>query len=56
VTAGENISDLKGESSKEAWLYATYGKGIEDVMQRTPDRSILLIHRMNQANLKEIIA
>jgi hypothetical protein len=56
VTAGENMQDLKGEYSKEGWLYATYGKGIEDVMKRTPDRSILLIHRMNQANLTEIIA
>jgi hypothetical protein len=27
VTAGENMQELKGESSKEAWLHATYGKG-----------------------------
>jgi hypothetical protein len=56
VTAGENMQNLKGEYSKEGWLQATYGNGIEDVMKRTPDRSILLIHCMNQTNLKEIIA
>ena len=56
ITAGENMQNLNGEFSKENWLLDTYGKGIEDVDKAQPDRKVLLIHRMNQANLKDIIA
>jgi hypothetical protein len=55
ITAGENMQNPKGEFSRENWLFNTYGKGIEDVKKLQPDRRVLLIHRMNQANLLDII-
>jgi hypothetical protein len=56
ITAGENMQNLKGEFSRENWLFNTYGKGIEDVKKLQPGRRVLLIHRMNQANLLDIIS
>jgi len=56
ITAGENMQNPKGEFSRENWLFDTYGKGIEDVKKLQPDRPILLIHRMNQANLLDIVS
>ena len=56
ITAGENMQNPKGEFSRENWLFDTYGKGIEDVKKLQPNRSILLIHRMNQANLLDIVS
>jgi hypothetical protein len=56
ITAGENMQNLKGDFSKENWLWDTYGKAVEDVKKLQPDRSIPMIHRMNQANLNEIVA
>ena len=55
ITAGENMQNLTGEYSKEKWLKHTYGDGVEDVRKLHPERSIGLIHRMNQANLGQVL-
>ena len=55
VTAGESMQNLQGEYSKEMWLRKTYGAGVEDVRKLQPERSIDLIHRMNQANLNQVL-
>jgi hypothetical protein len=55
MTAGENMQNLMGEHSKEMWLRQTYGDGVEDVRKLQPERSINLIHRMNQANLGQVL-
>jgi len=55
MTAGENMQNLMGEYSKEMWLRHTYGDGVEDARKLQPERSIDLIHRMNQANLGQVL-
>ncbi|MFA9390664.1 MAG: hypothetical protein ACERKD_12700 [Prolixibacteraceae bacterium] len=51
VTAGENMngpeSEMNGMSSddKEQWLWETYGKGVQDVHEKQPERNIRFIHR-----------
>jgi len=55
ITAGENMQDLKGEFTNEKWLWKTYGAGIRDVKKLQPQRSIRLIHRFHQTNLKAIL-
>jgi hypothetical protein len=55
MTAGENMQNLQGDYSKENWLSKTYGAGVEDVRKLQPERSINLIHRMNQANLNQVL-
>jgi hypothetical protein len=44
VTAGENMPDMS-DDEKEAWMWETYGKGIQDVQMDQPDRHIRFIHR-----------
>jgi hypothetical protein len=55
VTAGENMQNLKGEFTNEKWLWKTYGEGIRDVKKLQPNRSIRLIHRFHQTDLKAIL-
>ena len=55
ITAGENMQNLKGEFSNEKWLWKTYGEGIRDVKKVQPNRSIRLIHRFHQTNMKAIL-
>ncbi|MGD0140964.1 MAG: carbohydrate-binding family 6 protein [Tepidisphaeraceae bacterium] len=55
ITAGENMQNLAGEASKENWLLNTYGAAIADVKKLQPDRSIVLIHRLNQATVKPVV-
>jgi len=55
ITAGENMQNLKGEFANEKWLWKTYGEGIRDVKKLQPNRSIRLIHRFHQTNLKDIL-
>ncbi len=55
ITAGENMQNLKGEFSNEKWLWKTYGEGLRDVKKLQPNRSIRLIHRLHQTNLKGIL-
>jgi len=54
ITAGEHMQNLKGDLTNEKWLWKTYGEGIRDVKNVQPNRSIRLIHRLHQANLKQI--
>ena len=56
ITAGENMQNLRGELSNEAWLWKTYGEGIRDVKKLQPERSIRMIHRFHQTNFKAIMA
>ena len=44
VTSGENMKDMTADE-KEAWLWETYGKGIQDFHAVQPDRHIRFIHR-----------
>jgi len=55
ITAGENMQNLTGDASKENWLLNTYGAAISDVKKLQPDRSIVLIHRLNQATVKPVV-
>jgi hypothetical protein len=55
ITSGENMQNLTGEASKERWLINTYGQAILDVKKLQPDRSILLIHRLNQTTVKPVV-
>jgi hypothetical protein len=54
ITAGENMQKLPGEFTNEKWLWKTYGEGILDVKAIQPNRSIALIHRLNQANVRDV--
>jgi hypothetical protein len=55
ITAGEHMSDLKGEFSKERWLWRTYGEGVRDALQMQPGRDFRLIHRYHQSGQTEIL-
>lgn len=44
VTAGENMNDIDPDE-KEAWLWDTYGKGVQNVQVVQPNRHIRFIHR-----------
>jgi hypothetical protein len=55
ITAGENMQNLKGELTNEKWLWKAYGEGIRDVKKLQPNRSIRLIHRLHQTDLKVIL-
>jgi hypothetical protein len=49
VTAGEQMVALEGRYSKESWLRATYGAGVEDALADEPTRKFRFIHRTHQA-------
>jgi hypothetical protein len=55
ITAGEQMENRDDEYAKERWLWATYGAGILDAKQITPDRKIRLIHRYHQTSQTEIL-
>jgi hypothetical protein len=55
ITAGENMQNLTGDASKENWLLNTYGAAIADVKKLQPERSVVLIHRLNQATVKPVV-
>jgi hypothetical protein len=55
VTAGENMKDLKGENSKEAWLWKAYGEGVRDALQSEPGRQVRFIHRYHQTALGPVL-
>jgi hypothetical protein len=44
VTAGENMGEMS-DDEKEAWMWDTYGKGVQDVQRVQTDRHIRFIHR-----------
>jgi hypothetical protein len=55
ITAGEQMEELKGEFSKEKWLWKTYGEGIRDALREQPGRQLTLIHRYHQTGQSEIL-
>jgi hypothetical protein len=55
VTAGENLRDLKGEFSKEKFLWKTYGEGVRDALKLQPGREFRMIHRYHQSGQSEIL-
>lgn len=55
VTAGEGMNEKEfNNSTKEKWLWQTYGEGIRDGLKDTPDRKFRLIHRFHQTGLSDI--
>ncbi len=55
ITAGEHMENRTDAYSKEKWLYATYGRGIADALQRQPGRKVRLIHRYHMTGHQEIL-
>jgi hypothetical protein len=55
ITAGEQMQELRGEFSKERWLWKTYGEGIRDALKQQPGRRLTLIHRYHQTGQEEIL-
>ena len=63
LTTGENMGKID-DKKKEEWAWETYGLGISDAMADAknpaspfyaPDRTLTLIHRAHEADLKQII-
>ncbi|MDX2031160.1 MAG: alpha-glucuronidase family glycosyl hydrolase [Blastocatellia bacterium] len=52
ITAGESMEDIG--TTKEKWLWQTYGEGIRDALKEEPHRKFRLIHRFHQTGLSEI--
>ncbi len=52
VTAGESMERIG--TTKEKWLWQTYGEGIRDALKLEPQRQFRLIHRFHQTGLTEI--
>ena len=52
ITAGESMEDIG--TTKEKWLWQTYGEGIRDALKDEPQRKFRLIHRFHQTGLAEI--
>lgn len=52
ITAGESMEDIG--TTKEKWLWQTYGEGIRDALKAEPQRKFRLIHRFHQTGLSEI--
>jgi len=51
ITAGENMS--RNAEVDEAWLYNTYGQGINDALASDEKRTFRLIHRIQYANISK---
>lgn len=48
ITAGENMKWETGDEEKnENWLWETYGLGVNDALEKEPEREFTLIHRMH---------
>ena len=52
ITAGESMEEIG--TTKEKWLWQTYGEGIRDALKLEPQRKFKLIHRFHQTGLSEI--
>jgi len=55
ITAGENMPARGGGLTKEQWLRETYGRGIEEALQRQPGRTFRVIHRCHQTSLQSVL-
>ncbi|MEP7321219.1 MAG: hypothetical protein ABI761_04845 [Saprospiraceae bacterium] len=55
ITAGEGMDNKRTDEYKnEAWLWKTYGLGINDGLKTTPGRDFRLIHRFHWTSMGEI--
>jgi hypothetical protein len=63
ITSGENMGNLD-DAGKARWMWETYGLGVKDAQENAanpaspfyrPGRTITLIHRAHQADLKAIV-
>ncbi|MCX7887604.1 MAG: glycoside hydrolase family 20 zincin-like fold domain-containing protein [Verrucomicrobiae bacterium] len=56
ITAGELMpnDEFPTTSSKEQWLWQTYGEGVRDALKESPNRKFRLIHRFHMSDLTEI--
>ena len=54
ITAGESLDEKDIGTTKEKWLWNTYGEGIRDALKDEPGRKFRLIHRFHQTGLREI--
>ena len=52
ITAGEGFPEKMKADEKETWLWNTYGEGIRDGLQGTPDRPFRLIHRCHMTGIE----
>ena len=53
ITAGENMN--KNADEDEAWLFDTYGRGINDALAMDQNRTFRLIHRIQYANIPKAL-
>jgi hypothetical protein len=53
LTTGENIPGATFQE-KEDWAFATYGRGVLDVLERQPERKVTFIHRQHEARATAI--
>ena len=53
LTTGENMPGATFQE-KEDWAFRTYGRGVLDVVEEQPDRTITFIHRQHEARATEI--
>jgi hypothetical protein len=53
LTTGENMGQASFEA-KEAWAFASYGRGTLDAALAEPERRFRFIHRQHQARAREI--
>jgi len=54
VTAGEHLPTRVGKRTNVQWLFDTYGRGIAEALEATPERSIRFIFRRHHTNLPDI--
>jgi hypothetical protein len=53
LTTGEHMPGLR-TAQKEAWAFATYGRGVLDAAEAQPGRKITFIHRQHQTGAQDI--
>ncbi|MGE5488353.1 MAG: carbohydrate-binding family 6 protein [bacterium] len=55
ITAGEQMPNGEDATWKEKWLYAAYGQGVADALERQPGREVRMIHRYHMTGHEEIL-
>ncbi len=56
VTAGEHMQRRDDEFDKEKWLWAAYGQGVLEALERQPGRKVRFIHRVWQTGVGPVWA
>lgn len=54
ITVGERMGSLTNVE-KEEWAWDTYGKGMLEYAQASPERDLIFIHRQHQGNVSDIL-